>query len=117
MKRSLLFALILLLALPLAAQRKRKKQRVAVDTILTAMLNDVRQQIWKAPTNTDNYDGFRRNLQRAHVDRLMQMMKSDAERHTDDSAAVCSELESIRSNASLSASRSGPASSAITCGT
>lgn len=72
---------------------------------ITQMLQDLRRGLWAEAYAGRNIDGFRRNLQRSHVDMLMKLMSSDAGRRTDVSAAVRSELESIRSMARSSSGK------------
>lgn len=85
--------------------RKDRLDRLAEQTVLngneaytlTAMLKDLRGQVWGDVSGGRNIDGFRRNLQRSHVDMLTKLMTADAGKRTDVSAAVRAELNSIRS--------------------
>jgi len=93
--------------------RKDRLDRLAEQTVmngdeaysLTTMLRDVRREIWEGDSFSENYDGFRRNLQRSHIDRLTKLMEADAEKRTDVSAAVRAELLAIRAKAKTDATR------------
>lgn len=75
---------------------------------LTAMLSDLRKGLWSEVSGSRNIDAFRRNLQRAHVERLAELMKQDERYRSDISAAVRAELKSIQSLAKTGSSRYAP---------
>ena len=72
---------------------------------LTAMMSELRTGIWSELPRTRNIDAFRRNLQHAHVKRLGELLKQDADRPSDISAATRAELKTIQSLARTSASK------------
>ncbi|MBC6994078.1 zinc-dependent metalloprotease [Neolewinella lacunae] len=74
---------------------------------LTEMLGDVRRGIWSELTPGKDIDAFRRNLQRSHVMRLAQLLKEDAAKRTDVSAAVRAELLNIQAAANAATARYG----------
>jgi len=81
---------------------------------LTAMMKDIRQGIWSELRNGRRIDTYRRNLQRAHIDRLGYLMTAESQRkapafggyqkstavntsQSDIRAVVRAELKSLRS--------------------
>jgi hypothetical protein len=72
---------------------------------ITGMLRDLRNGLWSELSGTKNIDAFRRNLQRAHVNRLAQLMEDDMEKRSDVSAAARAELNIIQGRARNAASR------------
>lgn len=70
---------------------------------LTEMLGDLRAGLWNELPRTAEIDAFRRNLQRSHVDRLAVLMKEDAAKRTDVSAAARAELKMIAAMAKTAA--------------
>jgi hypothetical protein len=72
---------------------------------ITSMLRDLRNGLWSELASTRNIDAFRRNLQRAHVNRLAQLMEDDAEKRSDISAAARAELNIIQRRARSAANR------------
>ncbi|WP_273443988.1 zinc-dependent metalloprotease [Neolewinella agarilytica] len=69
--------------------------------LLTDMLADLRMGLWSEIPGNKEVDAFRRNLQRAHVQRLADIMEEDAKKRTDVSAAARAELEKIRQMAKV----------------
>ncbi|MEB2782353.1 zinc-dependent metalloprotease [Algoriphagus sp. C2-6-M1] len=72
---------------------------------MTQMLSDLRKGIWSELSGTKDIDVFRRNLQRAHVERLASLMTQDEKSRSDVSAAVRAELKIIQSTARSASSR------------
>jgi hypothetical protein len=72
---------------------------------ITGMLRDLRNGLWSELSGTKNIDAFRRNLQRAHVNRLAQLMEDDKEKRSDVSAAARAELNIIQGRARNAALR------------
>jgi hypothetical protein len=72
---------------------------------LTDMLTELRKGLWSELSSTKDIDAFRRNLQRAHVERLAELMKQDKEKRSDISAAARAELKSIQLTARSASSR------------
>jgi hypothetical protein len=72
---------------------------------LTAMLYELRRGLWSEVYRTANIDAFRRNLQRAHVERLGELINQDTAKRSDISAAARAELKSIQSTARSAASK------------
>ena len=72
---------------------------------ITSMLRDLRNGLWTELASSRNIDAFRRNLQRAHVNRLAQLMEEDLEKRSDVSAAARAELNIIQSRARSAANR------------
>ena len=66
---------------------------------MTNMLQQLRSGLWSELRGYKNIDPFRRNLQRAHVQRLAELMKDDAEQRSDISAAARAELRAIQRSA------------------
>lgn len=64
--------------------------------LLTDMLADLRTGLWSEVAANESIDAFRRNLQRAHIQRLADLMEEDAKKRTDVSAAARIELGAIR---------------------
>jgi hypothetical protein len=72
---------------------------------LVEMLSDLRKGLWSELTTTKDIDAFRRNLQRAHVERLAELLEQDKENRSDISAAARAELKTIQSSARSAGSR------------
>lgn len=72
---------------------------------LREMMQDLRAGLWREVSAGRDIDGFRRNLQRSHVDILTKLMAADAGRRTDVSAAVRAELNAIQALAKAGANR------------
>lgn len=72
---------------------------------LPAMLLGLRRGLWSEVYRTATIDAFRRNLQRAHVERLGELLKQDAEKRSDISAAARAELNSIQATSRSAASK------------
>lgn len=70
---------------------------------LTTMLYDLRTGLWSELSGINNIDAFRRNLQRAHVKCLEQLLEQDTEKRSDISAASRAELRTIQSGARAAA--------------
>ena len=93
---------------------------------LTTMMKDVRQGIWSELRSGKRIDTYRRNLQRAHIDRLGYLMTAENQRgssnpyvkatavntsQSDIRAVVRAELKSLRSQ--LRSARGGDSMSRI----
>ncbi|MEM9525869.1 MAG: zinc-dependent metalloprotease, partial [Bacteroidota bacterium] len=64
---------------------------------LPDMLKDLRDGIWTELDKGRDIDGFRRNLQRSHIDRLGALLEDESKAtRTDVTAAVRAELNAIR---------------------
>ena len=74
---------------------------------MTQMLAELRKGIWSELSGTQNIDAFRRNLQRAHVERLANLMDQDEKSRSDVSAAARAELKAIQTAARSASSRYG----------
>lgn len=72
---------------------------------LTTMMSELRKGLWSELPRTRNIDAFRRNLQRAHINRLEELLEQDADKRSDISAIVRSELKTIQSLTRVSASK------------
>lgn len=72
---------------------------------MTAMLSDLRKGLWSELSGAKDIDAFRRNLQRAHVERLAALMKQDERRRSDVSAAARAELMAIQTSSRAASSR------------
>ena len=72
---------------------------------ISTMLRDLRNGLWLELSGTKNIDTFRRNLQRAHVNRLAHLMEQDEEHRSDISAAARAELNIIQRNTRNAATR------------
>ncbi len=72
---------------------------------MTAMLKDLRSGLWSELTTRQDIGVFRRNLQRAHVQALGNLIKEDKEEWSDITSAARSELRAIQSNAKSTASK------------
>ena len=71
----------------------------------TEMLEDLREGLWKEALAGRAIDVYRRNLQRAHVERLEELMMDDADNPSDVGALARSELKNIEALAGRSARR------------
>ena len=71
----------------------------------TQMLADVRRGLWAEALAGKPIDVYRRNLERAHVERLVELMKEDTEKPSDVGALARAELNAIRSTAASAARR------------
>lgn len=72
---------------------------------MTAMLADLRKGIWTELASGKSIDTYRRNLQRAHVERLAELMKQDESNRSDISAAARAELVAVQAAAKSASSR------------
>lgn len=72
---------------------------------MTQMLSDLRKGIWSELSGSKDIDAFRRNLQRAHVERLASLMAQDEKSRSDVSAAVRAELKTIQISARSASAR------------
>lgn len=73
---------------------------------LPEMLSDLRKGIWTELDKGNDIDGFRRNLQRAHIDRLGKLLEEERKAsRTDVTAAVRAELNAVRKAAKAVASK------------
>ena len=72
---------------------------------LTQMLTDLRKGIWSELSGSRDIDAFRRNLQRAHVERLAALLTQDQRSRSDVSAAVRAELKAIQTSARSASTR------------
>ncbi|WP_296705040.1 zinc-dependent metalloprotease, partial [Algoriphagus sp.] len=72
---------------------------------MTQMLSDLRKGVWSELAGSNDIDAFRRNLQRAHVERLATLMTQDERSRSDVSAAVRAELKLIQNSARTASSR------------
>lgn len=72
---------------------------------LTTMFSQLRAGLWSELSGIRNIDAFRRNLQRAHVKRLEELLKQDTKKRSDISAASRAELKIIQSRARAAATR------------
>lgn len=71
---------------------------------LTTMLSDLRKGIWDDVTAGKKMDAYRRNVQRAHVARLGELMNDEKLELSDIQATARAELKSIKT---LTRSRAG----------
>ncbi|UZD22757.1 zinc-dependent metalloprotease [Algoriphagus halophytocola] len=74
---------------------------------MTQMMADLRKGVWSELSGTQAIDAFRRNLQRAHVERLASLMSQDERSRSDVSAAARAELKSIQTAARAASSKYG----------
>jgi len=72
---------------------------------MTEMLSDLRKGVWSELSGSKEIDAFRRNLQRAHVERLASLMIQDEKSRSDVSAAVRAELKTIQTSARSASSK------------
>lgn len=72
---------------------------------MTQMLIDLRKGIWSELSSAKDIDAFRRNLQRAHVERLASLMTQDEKNRSDVSAASRAELKAIQASVRAASSR------------
>jgi hypothetical protein len=63
---------------------------------MTSMLARLRKGIWSELAAGKSIDTYRRNLQRAHLERLAELMKQDESNRSDISAAARAELKAIQ---------------------
>ena len=70
---------------------------------LTSMLSDLRNGLWSELRGSQSIDPYRRNIQRAHVVRLGELMQDENESRSDIQAAARAELKTIQSRAQRSA--------------
>ena len=69
----------------------------------TDMLSQLRDGLWEEARRGSDINVYRRNLQRAHVDRLQQLMSENADEPTDVGALARAELNRIQQLASRAA--------------
>lgn len=74
---------------------------------LGEMLSDLRASIWRELGAGAPIDTYRRNLQRAWVDRMATLMEDDEAMQSDIAPRARGELETIRTQARQAAGRSG----------
>lgn len=70
---------------------------------LSEMLRDLRNGIWSELRGARSIDAYRRNLQRAHVMRLGELMNDTENARSDINAASRAELRAIQTSAARSA--------------
>ncbi|MBT8219529.1 MAG: zinc-dependent metalloprotease [Bacteroidia bacterium] len=63
---------------------------------LSEMMKDFRFGCWSELVKVQPIDAYRRNLQRAHVERLAKLMNDDKEKRSDISAVCRAELKGIQ---------------------
>jgi hypothetical protein len=66
---------------------------------LTTMLSDLRKGIWSELRGSKTIDAYRRNIQRAHVLRLGELMNDSSDPRSDINAAARAELKIIQASA------------------
>lgn len=71
----------------------------------TEMLDDLRRGLWSEVSSRRPISVYRRNLQRAHVQRLLELLEQDSENPTDIGALARAELRTIKSTAERAANR------------
>jgi len=74
---------------------------------LTTMLSDLRNGVWSEVRSAKPIDSYRRNIQRAHVIRLGELMNDESMLRSDIQAAARAELKAIQSLAKTRASSYG----------
>lgn len=72
---------------------------------ITQMLKELRVGIWSELASVKDIDTFRRNLQRAHVERLASILNQDKKNRSDISAAARAELKAIQMSARTASSK------------
>ncbi|NJC27342.1 zinc-dependent metalloprotease [Neolewinella antarctica] len=72
------------------------------------MMDALRKSIWSEVSRRAPVDAYRRNLQRAHVERLGKLLVDDAKKHSDVGTLARAELTAINKLAAGSARRYGP---------
>jgi hypothetical protein len=63
---------------------------------LTQMFDELRNGLWEEVINTESISPYRRNLQRAYVERLTELMKQDMETPSDIGAVVRYEMKFLK---------------------
>jgi len=63
---------------------------------LQELMDDVREGLWREAYEGDETDSFRRNLQRAYVERLGELMEDEDARLTDVASYARAELRTLR---------------------
>lgn len=76
---------------------------------LREMLDDVREGIWSEAYRGDRTDTYRRNLQRAHVDRLIELIEDEDALQTDVAPLARAQLELLSEAMSQAQERQGHA--------
>ncbi len=71
----------------------------------TTMLRDLRRGLWSEALAGRPINVYRRNLERAHVEQLVVLMREDAGKPSDVGALARAELNAIRATASRAARR------------
>jgi len=71
------------------------------------MLSDLRNGVWSEVRSAKPIDSYRRNIQRAHVIRLGELMNDESMLRSDIQAAARAELKAIQSLAKTRASSYG----------
>ena len=69
------------------------------------VFKDLRMGLWSELTSTESIDAYRRNLQRAHIVRLGQLMEQDMKNRSDIGAVSRGELKAIQEMAGSASSR------------
>ncbi|MEP1093629.1 MAG: zinc-dependent metalloprotease [Cyclobacteriaceae bacterium] len=72
---------------------------------LTAMLKDLRSGLWSELSTKSDIDVYRRNLQRAHVEALGELMSDEEEKWSDVTAVARAELKAIQTTSKSTASK------------
>ena len=72
---------------------------------LTTMLKDLRSGLWSEVESKSSVDVYRRNLQRAHVEILGNLMQDEKELLSDITAAARAELKAIQKMSKSAASK------------
>jgi len=72
---------------------------------LVSMFSDLRKGIWSELYNGKNIDTYRRNLQKAHIDRLESLLKSTSTNVSDIKSVARGELKRLLSDAKAASNR------------
>ncbi len=91
------------------ARMKRLIEQEAFDGdqayTLTEMLDDVRAAVWAEARSGEQTDAYRRNLQRAYLDRMAELMGDEEARPTDIAPLARGQLVSLRGELQQAAGR------------
>ncbi|MFT4756826.1 MAG: hypothetical protein ACI91R_001476 [Vicingaceae bacterium] len=74
---------------------------------LASMLSDLRTGVWSEAMSSSKTDAYRRNIQRAHVIRLGELMKDESKLRSDIQSVARAELNAIQSLAKSRANSYG----------
>ncbi|MFB1023357.1 MAG: zinc-dependent metalloprotease, partial [Vicingaceae bacterium] len=74
---------------------------------LASMLSDLRTGVWSEAMSSSKTDAYRRNIQRAHVIRLGELMKDESKLRSDIHSVARAELNAIQSLAKSRANSYG----------